>query len=271
MNRDDGDLIEALKLQVDMECDFGEPGDGNLYMRAIGRIRQLEQRLEAAEKLARDLNPSCNKPVEELLRQRRAKMIDKHSWKCISPGIYDSTYQCVNCGMVHIESIDVINSRCPPTGCPVRTQEPDATVIAVYRPDMPILLIEPKKGTSMDIGEKLYTTHPSQQAAIDAALEKVAQELESYAATFEPVCEMNICRSDGLKDGARLCRSRMGSNPLAELKGKYTDLQNRYQTVCAQAIRETEKLDAANARIAKLESAQVINISPDDGAEGFAR
>jgi hypothetical protein len=43
--------------------------------------------------------------------------INAHVWKCISPGEYDSTYECQKCGAKHIESIDNLDSKLPDSGC----------------------------------------------------------------------------------------------------------------------------------------------------------
>lgn len=40
------DILDELKLAADMADTFGEPGDGNLHIRAIGEIRKLRKLLE---------------------------------------------------------------------------------------------------------------------------------------------------------------------------------------------------------------------------------
>lgn len=40
-----------------------------------------------------------------------------HDWKCISPGEYDSLYECRRCGARHMEQADRLGSDRPRFGC----------------------------------------------------------------------------------------------------------------------------------------------------------
>lgn len=42
---------------------------------------------------------------------------DAHVWECISPGLYDSTYECKKCSKHHSVSIDNPDTKLPETGC----------------------------------------------------------------------------------------------------------------------------------------------------------
>lgn len=41
----------------------------------------------------------------------------KHVWSLVSPGEYDSTYECLRCGLKHMESADNPDSKVPQHGC----------------------------------------------------------------------------------------------------------------------------------------------------------
>ena len=40
-----------------------------------------------------------------------------HEWECISPGMYDFTYECKKCGKFHCESADNPATALPEFGC----------------------------------------------------------------------------------------------------------------------------------------------------------
>ena len=40
-----------------------------------------------------------------------------HDWECVSPGEYDSLYECRKCGAQHMEQTDRLGSCCPRFGC----------------------------------------------------------------------------------------------------------------------------------------------------------
>lgn len=40
-----------------------------------------------------------------------------HEWDCISPGEYDSLYECRRCGARHMEQLDRLGSDRPRFGC----------------------------------------------------------------------------------------------------------------------------------------------------------
>lgn len=44
----------------------------------------------------------------------------RHNWACISPGLYDSLYQCRKCKDTHMVSPDAMSRRnIPEFGCPI--------------------------------------------------------------------------------------------------------------------------------------------------------
>ena len=43
--------------------------------------------------------------------------VTAHDWKCISPGEYDSLYECRRCGAQHMEQADRLGSDRPRFGC----------------------------------------------------------------------------------------------------------------------------------------------------------
>ena len=45
------------------------------------------------------------------------ELCTKHNWKCISPGEYDSLYECVKCGKQHMDSIDNPEHKFPDEDC----------------------------------------------------------------------------------------------------------------------------------------------------------
>lgn len=40
-----------------------------------------------------------------------------HDWKCVSPGEYDTLYECAKCGARHMEQADRLGSERPKFGC----------------------------------------------------------------------------------------------------------------------------------------------------------
>jgi len=48
---------------------------------------------------------------------------NKHKWKCISPGLYDSLYECKKCKLRCMEAIDNIDSVLPKYGCEVTVHD----------------------------------------------------------------------------------------------------------------------------------------------------
>lgn len=54
-----------------------------------------------------------------------------HDWKCVSPGEYDSLYECRRCGARHMEQADRLGSDRPQFGC---TYNAELTGAASRRP-----------------------------------------------------------------------------------------------------------------------------------------
>ena len=83
----------------------------------------------------------------------------KHDWICISPGMYDTLYECKKCGLKHIESIDnMTETALPKSGCDVFVH-PIGTRIEFLRElssgpteDSPSILFAPKNGQGEIIG-----------------------------------------------------------------------------------------------------------------------
>jgi len=51
-----------------------------------------------------------------------------HDWECISPGEYDSLYECRKCGARHMEQADRLGSDRPRFGCPLFEQQLDDAI-----------------------------------------------------------------------------------------------------------------------------------------------
>lgn len=49
-----------------------------------------------------------------------------HNWACISPGEYDSLYECRRCGARHMEQADRLGSDRPQFGCTYNNKVSDS-------------------------------------------------------------------------------------------------------------------------------------------------
>lgn len=78
----------------------------------------IEQELEAAYAELRKQYPAIRAVFDRDVWERAMKGI--HTWKCIDPGVYDTTYKCSKCGQTYVGSADNVgasvrihNSKCP--------------------------------------------------------------------------------------------------------------------------------------------------------------
>lgn len=87
------------------------------------RIARVEGAVQSSVNyLASQVPGKLNGPPDESANQSATAFDvgitnDKHNWKCISAGEYDTMYECQRCDETHLESIDNPESEPPITGC----------------------------------------------------------------------------------------------------------------------------------------------------------
>lgn len=85
-------------------------------------VELLRKQRDAVNELANEEDVLPGAYFDELngllcLLDAMVDIANEHEWECISPGLYDSTYECQRCGQKHDESIDDLSTMKPTHGC----------------------------------------------------------------------------------------------------------------------------------------------------------
>jgi len=105
------------KYEYEVEVMAWKALESNFASKAVGTdaIESLQAKIDA---LMLEYCPD-EMTKEQLTNwaEHQAPAQIKHKGRCLSPGIYDSLYECEHCGIRHTQSIDDVSTDLPKLGC----------------------------------------------------------------------------------------------------------------------------------------------------------